>query len=58
MNKVEEKDIIYYVNKLKGSGDIMNEEDKNECYNQIVFLLKQNNESVTSISTKLDGDIP
>ena len=56
MNKVEEKDIIYYVNKLKGSGDIMNEEDKNECYNQIVFLLKQNNESVTSISTKLDKE--
>ena len=58
MNNISEDktDIIYYVNKLKDQGTLMTEEEKNKCYNEIVSLLHEKNESITSLSTQLDKE--
>ena len=56
-NKIEDKnDVMYFINKLKERGIIMSEEEKNNYYNEIVSLLRQKNEPITSISTKLDKE--
>ena len=56
-NKIEDKnDVMFFINRLKERGLIMSEEEKNKCYNEIVSLLRQNNQPITSISTKLDKD--
>ena len=47
---------MYFINKLKERGIIMSEEEKNNYYNEIVSLLRQKNEPITSISTKLDKE--
>ena len=53
-DKKEEGDLMTLVNKLKENGNIMNTNEKNNYYKEIVSLLKKNNQSVTLISTKLD----
>ena len=56
-NKIEDKnDVMYFINRLKERGLIMTEEEKNNCYNEIVSLLRQKNEPITSISTKLEKE--
>jgi hypothetical protein len=56
-NKIEDKnDVMYFINKLKERGLIMPEEEKNNCYKEIVSLLRQKNEPITSLSTKLDKE--
>ena len=52
----DKTDIIYYVNKLKDQGTLMTEEEKNKCYNEIVSLLHEKNEPITSLSTQLDKE--
>ena len=52
----DKKDVMFFVNKLKENGLFMKDEEKNKCYNEIVNLLRQNNEPITSISTKLDKE--
>jgi len=52
----DKSDIIYYVNKLKDKGTLMTEEEKNKCYNEIVSLLHEKNEPITSLSTQLDKE--
>ena len=54
---IEDKnDVMFFVNKLKENGLFMKDEEKNKYYNEIVNLLRQNNEPITSISTKLDKE--
>jgi len=57
-NKIieDKNDVMFFVNKLKEKGLLMSDEEKNNCYNEIVSLLRKNNESITSISTKLDKE--
>ena len=52
----DKTDIIYYVNKLKDQGTLMTEEEKNKYYNEIVSLLHEKNEPITSLSTQLDKE--
>ena len=52
----DKTDIIYCVNKLKDQGTLMTEEEKNKCYNEIVSLLHEKNEPITSLSTQLDKE--
>ena len=52
---IEDKnDVMIYINKLKENVKIMTDEEKNECYNTIVSLLKANNQPISIIFTQLD----
>ena len=52
---IEDKnDVMIYINKLKKNVKIMTDEEKNECYNTIVSLLKANNQPISIIFTQLD----
>ena len=52
----DKTDIMYYVNKLKEQGTLLTKEEKNKYYNEIVSLLHEKNEPITSLSTKLDKE--
>ena len=52
----DKTNVMYYINRLKNQGSIMSEEEKTNCYNEIVSLLHQKNEPITSISTKLSQE--
>ena len=52
----DKTDVMYFVNKLKEQGKLMKDDEKNNCYNEIVSLLREKNEPITSISTKLDKE--
>ena len=52
---IEDKnDVMIYINKLKENVKIMTDEEKNECYNTIVSLLKANNQPISIIFAQLD----
>ena len=56
-NKIEDKnDVMYFINRLKTRGLIMTQEEKNNCYNEIINLLHKKNDPITSLSTKLDKE--
>ena len=52
----DKTDVMYYVNKLKEQGTLLTKEEKNKYYNEIVSLLHEKNEPITSLSTKLDKE--
>ena len=45
------------VNKLKTKSDKMSLEEQNNCYYDIVLILRMNNINISILSNKIDGDI-
>ena len=54
-NKIIEE-IMHYANKLKQNDKNMTEEEKNKCYNEIVYLLRTNKINSSILSNKIEGD--
>ena len=50
----DQNDIMIFINKVKEKGKMMSEEEKKECYNKIVSLLKANNQPISIIFAQLD----
>ena len=50
----DKNDVNTYINKIKEKGKMMTDEEKSDCYNKIVFLLKTNNLPISIIFTQLD----
>ena len=51
------KEIMNYVNELKNNGINMNEQERNNCYFEIVSLLRINNLDISILKDKIDNDI-
>ena len=50
-------EIMNYVNKIKNNGINMNEQERNNCYFEIVSLLRINNIDISILKDKIDNDI-
>ena len=50
----DKNDVMTYINKIKENGKTMTTEEKGDCYNHIVSLLKTNNQPISIIFTQLD----
>ena len=51
------KEIMNYVNELKNNCINMNEQERNNCYFEIVSLLRINNLDISILKDKIDNDI-
>ena len=51
------KEIMNYVNELKNNGINMNEQERNNCYFEIISLLRINNLDISILKDKIDNDI-
>ena len=49
-------DAMTYIRKIKENSKNMTEDEKNNCYNKIVSLLKTNNQPINMIFTQLDRE--
>ena len=50
-------EIMNYVNKIKNNGINMNEQERNNCFFEIVSLLRINNIDISILKDKIDNDI-
>ena len=56
INYEDKNDVMTYINKIKDNSKNMTEDEKNNCYNKIVSLLKANNQPISMIFTQLDKE--
>ena len=54
-NEIE--NIMFHIQKLKTKGDEMTNEEKINCYCEIVRILRMNKINISILSNKIDGDI-